>query len=65
MSQQGFGVVWVVASLSWFICYWVIGFFVHVVQNTVDASFICYMIDVDAGKCRRSEAHRVFEGSIR
>ncbi|KAK5671016.1 hypothetical protein BDV3_004831 [Batrachochytrium dendrobatidis] len=55
---------WVVAIVSTIVPYYVMGVLTKVVENTIDATFICYLIDLDTNSCHCEGAHRIFSESL-
>jgi hypothetical protein len=56
---------WVTAVVATIIPYYIVGIFTHVVETTIDAAFICYLIDLDSHKCHNEEAHRIFSVALK
>ncbi|KAJ3083337.1 hypothetical protein HK100_009469, partial [Physocladia obscura] len=52
---------WVVGGVGAFVPFYVIRFMSQIIQNTVDATFVCYMLDVDSNANNCQEAHEIFE----
>nr|KAJ3422090.1 hypothetical protein HK105_001194 [Polyrhizophydium stewartii] len=55
---------WVAAGVATIVPYYVVGVLTRVVENTVDATFICYLIDLDTNSCHCEGAHRIFSESL-
>ncbi|KAJ1343427.1 hypothetical protein BSLG_002016 [Batrachochytrium salamandrivorans] len=55
---------WVVAGVSTIVPYYVMGVLTRVVENTIDSTFICYLIDLDTNSCHCEGAHRIFSESL-
>ncbi|KAF9164447.1 hypothetical protein DFQ26_001421 [Actinomortierella ambigua] len=55
---------YVIGILASIIPYYVTRFFTHIMSITVDASFLCYAIDLDTNTCHSNKAHSAF-GSAR
>ncbi|KAJ3290761.1 hypothetical protein HDU79_002975 [Rhizoclosmatium sp. JEL0117] len=55
---------WVVGSVGAFVPFYVVRFMSQIIQNTVDATFICYMLDVDSNANNCQEAHEIFENEL-
>ncbi|KAJ3157916.1 hypothetical protein HDU89_000295 [Geranomyces variabilis] len=51
---------YVVGVVGAVVPYYLVQVLAHVVQNTVDATFICYLLDVDANAVNCESAHRIF-----
>ncbi|KAI9332821.1 choline transporter-like protein [Obelidium mucronatum] len=65
-SARGTGspYAWVVGSIGAFVPFYIIRFMSQIIQNTVDATFICYMLDVDSNANNCQEAHEIFENDL-
>ncbi|KAI9206359.1 plasma-membrane choline transporter-domain-containing protein [Polychytrium aggregatum] len=61
-TPQG-GAAAVAASVTWLFVWYFLETIGHVFQNTVDATFICYIIDLDTNQCHQESAHKVFKDS--
>ncbi|KAI8854200.1 plasma-membrane choline transporter-domain-containing protein [Chytridium lagenaria] len=55
---------YVVGVVGVVIPFYVLRFISHVLQHTVDATFICYMMDLDTNANNCDGAHRIFEPSL-
>ncbi|KAI8927585.1 plasma-membrane choline transporter-domain-containing protein [Entophlyctis helioformis] len=55
---------WVAAGVATVVPYYVVGVLTHVIENTVDATFICYLVDLDTNSCHCEGAHRIFSESL-
>ncbi|KAJ3104098.1 hypothetical protein HDU97_009547 [Phlyctochytrium planicorne] len=55
---------YVVGAIGVVVPFYVLRFISHVLQYTVDATFICYMIDLDTNANNCEGAHRIFEPSL-
>ena len=64
-SQTSQGTEWITVIVSTAIPYYVMGILTHVVETTVDATFICYLIDLDHNTCSHDKAHRIFSASLK
>jgi hypothetical protein len=62
-DMQGFE--WIVGTLASIVPYYVMGVFTHVVETTTDATFICYLVDLDTNSCHSEGAHAVFSESMK
>ncbi|KAK3818302.1 MAG: plasma-membrane choline transporter-domain-containing protein [Linnemannia gamsii] len=51
---------YVIGILSSIIPYFITGFFTHILAITVDATFLCYAIDLDTNTCHSNKAHSAF-----
>ncbi|TPX55986.1 hypothetical protein PhCBS80983_g04890 [Powellomyces hirtus] len=51
---------YVVGVVGAVVPYYLVQVLAHVVQNTVDATFICYLLDIDANTVNCDTAHRIF-----
>ncbi|TPX45522.1 hypothetical protein SeLEV6574_g03019 [Synchytrium endobioticum] len=51
---------WIVGILGGIIPYFIVSFLSNIVQNTVDACFIYYLMDLDNDSCHCEPAHRIF-----
>ncbi|TPX35361.1 hypothetical protein SmJEL517_g02225 [Synchytrium microbalum] len=51
---------WVVGVVGAIIPYFVVNFLSSIVQHTVDACFIYYLMDLDSDSCHCEPAHRIF-----
>lgn len=51
---------YVVAVLAWVLLILVLGFFVHVLDNVIEAVYVCYAIDRDKGEVCKQEVHEVY-----
>ncbi|KAI7830664.1 plasma-membrane choline transporter-domain-containing protein [Gamsiella multidivaricata] len=54
---------YVIGILAGIIPYYVNGFFTHIMSITIDATFLCYAIDLDTNTCHCNKAHSAFGGS--
>ncbi|KAF9903767.1 hypothetical protein EC991_003370 [Linnemannia zychae] len=54
---------YVIGILSSIIPYYITGFFTHIMAITVDATFLCYAIDLDTNTCHSNKAHSAFGSS--
>ncbi|KAJ3248621.1 hypothetical protein HDU77_008057 [Chytriomyces hyalinus] len=65
-SARGTGspYAWVVGGVGTLVPFYVVRFMSQVIQNTVDATFICYMLDVDSNANNCQEAHEIFENEL-
>ncbi|KAF9379554.1 hypothetical protein CPB97_008896 [Podila verticillata] len=54
---------YVVGILSSVIPFYITRFFTHIMAITVDATFLCYAIDLDTNTCHSNKAHSAFGGS--
>ncbi|KAF9001388.1 hypothetical protein BGZ52_009985, partial [Haplosporangium bisporale] len=54
---------YVVGILSSIIPFYITRFFTHIMAITVDATFLCYAIDLDTNTCHSNKAHSAFGGS--
>ncbi|KAG0232924.1 hypothetical protein BGW42_007833 [Actinomortierella wolfii] len=54
---------YVVGILASIIPYFVTRFFTHIMSITVDATFLCYAIDLDTNTCHSNKAHSAFGGA--
>ncbi|KAI9103018.1 plasma-membrane choline transporter-domain-containing protein [Phlyctochytrium arcticum] len=55
---------YIVGVVGTVVPYYIVQVLGHVVQNTVDATFICYLLDLDTNSCHCESAHRIFGTSI-
>ncbi|KAF7810789.1 CTL-like protein [Senna tora] len=51
---------YIVAALAWVLLILVLGFFVHVLDNVIEAVYVCYAIDRDKGEVCKQEVHEVY-----
>ncbi|KAF9438641.1 hypothetical protein BGZ76_006202 [Entomortierella beljakovae] len=51
---------YVIGILSGIIPFYVTRFFTHIMAITVDATFLCYAIDLDTNTCHSNKAHSAF-----
>ncbi|GAB2291960.1 hypothetical protein Dimus_026209 [Dionaea muscipula] len=49
-----------VAVSAWLLLLVILGFFVHVLDNVIDAIYVCYAIDRDRGDICKSEVHEIY-----
>jgi hypothetical protein len=56
---------WMTAVVATLIPYYVMGIFTHVFETTIDATFICYLIDLDSNQCHNESAHRIFSAALK
>ncbi|KAI9333337.1 plasma-membrane choline transporter-domain-containing protein [Zopfochytrium polystomum] len=56
---------YIVGALGGAIPFYVLRFMSQVVQNTIDAAFICYMMDLDTNTNNCHSAHAIFEPTMR
>lgn len=49
-----------VAVMAWVLLMVVLGYFVHVLDNVIDAVYVCYAIDRDRGEVNKQEVHEVY-----
>ncbi|KAF9323393.1 hypothetical protein BG006_001485 [Podila minutissima] len=54
---------YVIGILSSIIPFYITRFFTHIMAITVDATFLCYAIDLDTNTCHSNKAHSAFGGS--
>ncbi|KAG0272636.1 hypothetical protein BGZ95_011577 [Linnemannia exigua] len=54
---------YIIGILSSIIPYYITGFFTHIMAITVDATFLCYAIDLDTNTCHSNKAHGAFGSS--
>ncbi|KAF9973081.1 hypothetical protein BGZ73_003723 [Actinomortierella ambigua] len=54
---------YVIGILASIIPYYVTRFFTHIMSITVDATFLCYAIDLDTNTCHSNKAHSAFGGA--
>ncbi|KAF3322136.1 protein PNS1 [Carex littledalei] len=52
--------LYLIASLTWLLLMVVLGYFVYVLDNVVDAVYICYAIDRDRGDVSKDHIHQIF-----
>ncbi|KAJ3344383.1 hypothetical protein HDU83_005285 [Entophlyctis luteolus] len=55
---------WVVGGVGAVVPFYVVRFMSQIIQNTIDATFVCYMLDVDANANNCQEAHDIFENEM-
>lgn len=48
------------AFLAWAVLMIVLGFFIHVLDNVIDAIYICFAIDRDRGEVCKQDVHEVY-----
>ncbi|KAI8617734.1 plasma-membrane choline transporter-domain-containing protein [Chytriomyces sp. MP71] len=65
-SARGTGspYAWMVGGVGAFVPFYVVRFMSQIIQNTVDATFLCYMLDVDSNSINCQEAHEIFENDL-
>ncbi|KAF9109821.1 hypothetical protein BGX27_007158 [Mortierella sp. AM989] len=51
---------YVIGILSGIIPFYITRFFTHIMSITVDATFLCYAIDLDTNTCHSNKAHSAF-----
>ncbi|KAI9128258.1 hypothetical protein K1719_001251 [Acacia pycnantha] len=51
---------YLVAALAWLLLILVLGFFVHVLDNVIEAIYVCYAVDRDKGEVCKQEVHEVY-----
>ena len=56
---------WWVVFIATMVPYYVVGVLTHVIENTVDATFVCYLIDLDTNSCHCEGAHQIFGNSLK
>lgn len=49
-----------VAVMAWLLLLVVLSFFVHVLDNVIEAIYVCYAIDRDRGDVYKQEVHEVY-----
>ncbi|KAG0201986.1 hypothetical protein BGX28_005339 [Mortierella sp. GBA30] len=54
---------YVIGILSSIIPFYITRFFTHIMAITVDATFLCYAIDLDTNTCHSNKAHSAFGAS--
>ncbi|KAG0016108.1 hypothetical protein BGZ82_001205 [Podila clonocystis] len=54
---------YVIGILSSIIPFYITRFFTHIMAITVDATFLCYAIDLDTNTCHSNKAHSAFGSS--
>ncbi|KAJ3069370.1 hypothetical protein HDU98_007587, partial [Podochytrium sp. JEL0797] len=61
---EGSPYAWVVGGVGAVGPFYIVRFMSQVIQNTVDATFVCYMLDVDSNANSCQEAHDIFENEV-
>ncbi|KAJ3309698.1 hypothetical protein HDV04_005815 [Boothiomyces sp. JEL0838] len=56
---------WITAAISSIIPFYVMGILTHVLETTIDSTFVCYLIDLDQNSCHNENAHRIFSRSLK
>jgi hypothetical protein len=52
--------LYLIAALAWVLLMVVLCYFVHVLDNVIDAVYICYAIDRDRGEVNKDHIHQVY-----
>lgn len=52
--------LYLIASLAWLLLMVVLSYFVYVLDNVVDAVYICYAIDRDRGDVSKDHIHQIY-----
>lgn len=59
------GYEWLAALISSVVPYYVMCVLTHVVDSTTDATFVCYLVDLDTNSCHSEGAHAIFSESLK
>jgi hypothetical protein len=59
------GYEWVSGGIATIVPFYVTGMLTHVVETTIDATFIAYLVDLDTGSCHSEGAHQIFSESLK
>ncbi|XP_057815205.2 uncharacterized protein LOC131028855 [Cryptomeria japonica] len=51
---------YLVTGFAWLLLFMVLGYFVHVLDNVIDAVYICYTADKDRGRVSKPDVHSVY-----
>ncbi|KAI8901491.1 plasma-membrane choline transporter-domain-containing protein [Globomyces pollinis-pini] len=65
VSLLSSGGEWITALVATIIPYYIMGVLTHVIETTVDATFICYLMDLDTNSCHNEDAHRTFSAALK
>lgn len=49
-----------VAIMAWILLMVVLGFFVHILENVIEAIYVCYAVDRDRGEVYKQDVHEVY-----
>lgn len=59
------GYEWVSGGIAVIVPFYVTGVLTQVLEVTVDACFLAYLIDLDTGSCHSEGAHQIFSSSLK
>lgn len=51
---------YLVAALAFVLLIFVLGYFVHVLDNVIETVYVCYAVDRDRGEVYKPEVHEVY-----
>jgi hypothetical protein len=52
--------LYLIAALAWVLLMMILCYFIHVLDNVIDAVYICYAIDRDQGDVSKDLIHQVY-----
>jgi Plasma-membrane choline transporter len=64
-QEEKTGTEWVTGMLAMGVPFYVTGVLTHVVESTIDAVFVAFMVDLDEGSCHSEGAHQIFSASLK
>jgi hypothetical protein len=63
-TSNASGGEWITVLVATAIPYYVMGIMTQVVETTIDAAFICYLVDLNNNCCSHEKSHRIFAASL-